>query len=397
MRSSLKSTRRPPEPASPCSTPKASRWTASNSAAKARRNSPSALAIRGSGLGGQCGFRQSPGAAGRAAAMVAAGRGRRIVEMLGQRRRRPLGPRARRARPSRFLANDRTLRPRNRRSQEARRRGPPHPLAKPAGPRAERADHGCRCGFARQGGRGRRRHEDRCQGESPQAWTQRIARLAPEGSSPAAWRYACTLQALAAAGANRRSRDRSCIAPCASVWAIFARRGPRSISCRMRPSSGGPARTTAQRQLELWDRLGREVLNAGARADFELYQQAVMQTSFGDPPEHSGPISWELARDAMLLFYVEHRETRFDPHGESRHVLAGRRPAGRRLACRPATRPIAAMVQCPPAGKGAEEAAWWRSTLPRGDSAAESGGDATSSRNCSPPWKASNMPTRPGS
>ena len=36
------------------------------------------------------------------------------------------------------------------------------------------------------------------QGESPQAWTERIARMAPEGSSPAAWRYACTLQALAA-------------------------------------------------------------------------------------------------------------------------------------------------------------------------------------------------------
>ena len=66
---------------------------------------------REAALAGQLRFRESPGAAGRAAAMAAAGRGRRIVEMLGQRRRRPLGPRARRARPSRVLANDRALRP----------------------------------------------------------------------------------------------------------------------------------------------------------------------------------------------------------------------------------------------------------------------------------------------
>ena len=43
------------------------------------------------------------------------------------------------------------------------------------------------------------------------------------------------------------------------------------------------------------------------QADFELYQQAFMETSLGEPPERSGPISWELARDALLLFYVEHR------------------------------------------------------------------------------------------
>ncbi len=33
-----------------------------------------------------------------------------------------------------------------------------------------------------------------------------------------------------------------------------------------------------------------------------------MQASFNDPPDHGGPISWELARDATMLFYVRHRE-----------------------------------------------------------------------------------------
>ena len=33
-----------------------------------------------------------------------------------------------------------------------------------------------------------------------------------------------------------------------------------------------------------------------------------MQTSFSDPAERSGPISAELARDALLLFYAAHRE-----------------------------------------------------------------------------------------
>ncbi len=62
----------------------------------------------------------------------------------------------------------------------------------------------------------------------------------------------------------------------------------------------------ARRQVELWERLGREVLDT--RADFEHYQQALMQTSIADPLERSGPISWELARDALTLFYVQHRE-----------------------------------------------------------------------------------------
>jgi len=62
-----------------------------------------------------------------------------------------------------------------------------------------------------------------------------------------------------------------------------------------------------QRQLELWDRLGRQVLTAGTTADFEQFLRAYMQTPFGDAPERSGPVSWDLARDAMFLFYADHR------------------------------------------------------------------------------------------
>ena len=80
------------------------------------------------------------------------------------------------------------------------------------------------------------------QGETPQAWTQRIDGMAPAGSSPGAWRYACTLQALAAA-AQPDAAESLLFSPCASVWAIFARCAPRSISCKMRHSSGGPAKT----------------------------------------------------------------------------------------------------------------------------------------------------------
>ena len=36
------------------------------------------------------------------------------------------------------------------------------------------------------------------QSETPQAWARRIDRLAPAGSSLEAWRYVCTLKALAA-------------------------------------------------------------------------------------------------------------------------------------------------------------------------------------------------------
>jgi hypothetical protein len=172
--------------------------------------------------------------------------------------------------------------------------------------------------------------------ESPAEWTARIARLAPAGCSPVAWRYACTLRALsgriypdhAEALLYRAVRERlnELNSPSPPAPLPKGEGGNKPLPPAPLPKGEGslafPAKIrllqeaalvwrtrqdSAQRQLELWDRLGREVLNAGSRADFELYQQALMQTSLGDPPERSGPISWELARDAMVLFYVSHR------------------------------------------------------------------------------------------
>ena len=65
----------------------------------------------------------------------------------------------------------------------------------------------------------------------------------------------------------------------------------------------------ARRQLELWERLGREVVNGGSRADFELYQQALVQASLGDLPDRSGPVSWDLARDATILYFADRRQS----------------------------------------------------------------------------------------
>ena len=144
------------------------------------------------------------------------------------------------------------------------------------------------------------------QGESLQAWSLRIASLAPAGSSPAAWRYACTLQALTApiqidaaepllyrAVSDRLSELRSTRAKidllqdAALIW-------------RSREDF-------ARRQLELWEPLGREVLNAGTEADFEFFGQALVQASLGDLPDRSGPVSWDLARDATISYFAEHR------------------------------------------------------------------------------------------
>ena len=54
------------------------------------------------------------------------------------------------------------------------------------------------------------------QGETPQAWTQRIDRLAPRAHRPLGMARACTLQALVARGQPTRS-IRCCCAPFASV------------------------------------------------------------------------------------------------------------------------------------------------------------------------------------
>jgi outer membrane protein assembly factor BamB len=143
-------------------------------------------------------------------------------------------------------------------------------------------------------------------GESPQAWVDRIARLKPEGASPTAWRYACTLRALAAplsgdAGESllyRAIRERLSELP--TFQAKIALLQDAALLWRSR-------RDSVERQLALWEQLGREVLNAGSGADFDHYRQAAAEVSLGDPPDRYGSISWELARDAVILFYVEHR------------------------------------------------------------------------------------------
>jgi outer membrane protein assembly factor BamB len=143
------------------------------------------------------------------------------------------------------------------------------------------------------------------QNESPQAWWQRIAPLAPAGCAPSAWRYACTLQALAAAVSSdaaqailqRSLRER-----------LGDLRSTRAKIDLLQDAAlvGRPRQDATQQQLELWERLGREVVNADGPDDFDLYRRALMQASLGDPPERSGPINWELARDALILFHDAH-------------------------------------------------------------------------------------------
>jgi hypothetical protein len=148
-------------------------------------------------------------------------------------------------------------------------------------------------------------------GESVQAWMERIAGLRPAGASLLAWRYACTLKALAAPLASD-------VAESLLLRAVRERlselRDPR-IKIELLQDAAllwRSRRDSAERLLELWDQLGREVLNAGSGADFDRYQHAAAHASIPDPPERYGSISWELARDALLLYYVEHRTEELD-------------------------------------------------------------------------------------
>ena len=185
------------------------------------------------------------------------------------------------------------------------------------------------------------------QGESPQAWTQRIARLAPAGPSPAAWRYACTLQALAAAGAIRRGRV-------AAARAVRERLGElRSTQAKIdllqdaalvwrsrleqRPTAVGALGPAWPRTAQC-RRPGRfRALPAGPHADFPRRSARTQRPHLlGACPRCHDPVLRRTPRGGS------------DPHGESRRLLAGQRPAGRRLARGPATRPVAAMVECSP-------------------------------------------------
>ncbi len=122
-----------------------------------------------------------------------------------------------------------------------------------------------------------------------------------------AWRYACTLQALAAL--VQPDAAQALLHRAVREYLNDLRSTRAKIDLLQDAALVWPTRLDrCQRQLEHWERLGREVLNAGGRAEFGLYQQAFMETSLSDPPERSGPISWELARDATILFFAERRE-----------------------------------------------------------------------------------------
>ena len=143
--------------------------------------------------------------------------------------------------------------------------------------------------------------------ESPAEWTARIAALAPAGCAPADWRFACTLRALS--GRIRCEHAEALLSR--AVSERIDSRVPFQAKIRFLQDAALLWRgwhDDARTQLQLWDRLGRQVLDAGTPAEFELYRQALMETALDDPPERSGPISWELARDATMMFYTGHRE-----------------------------------------------------------------------------------------
>jgi outer membrane protein assembly factor BamB len=148
-------------------------------------------------------------------------------------------------------------------------------------------------------------------GESAQAWTDRIAKLKPAGASPSAWRYACVLQALAAPLASDAAESllfRAVREQLSELRTLQAKINLLHDAALLWRSH----RDSAERLLGMWDQLGREVLNAGSEADFSLFQHAAADASFGDPPERYGAISPDLARDAEILFYLEHRSAEQD-------------------------------------------------------------------------------------
>ena len=142
--------------------------------------------------------------------------------------------------------------------------------------------------------------------ESPEAWTARVARLKPSDASPSAWRFACTLHAVtgrinadqAEALVHRAVRENLDELPSLQAKINFLHDA--ALIWRFYQDS-------ANRQLALWNRLGREVITTGTAADLEHYQRANMETSLNDPPERSGPIAWPLVYDAICMFYTVHR------------------------------------------------------------------------------------------
>ena len=337
-RSSPKSTRRRPAPASPCSTPKASRWTASNSAAKATRRSPSALAVRRSRSGwSNFDFANRPvplaGPRQWLRLVVAGGSSKCWISGDGVHWGRALDGRDRSGSWQSIALYAREAGDRKQSGQC----GPPHPPAKPAGPRAERAHRGRRRGFARQGGRGRRRHEDRPRriapgldaAHRPPGPRGLFARgLALRLHAPGPGRAGATRRGRIAAVSRRaRAAERSC-----------PRRRPRSISCKTRPSSGDPARTAASGSWSFGTGSAAKCSMPATAADFELYQQALMQTSLRRSARTQRPHLLGACPRCHAVVLCRAPRRGLDPHGAAHHLLAGQRPAGRRLARRPATR-----------------------------------------------------------
>jgi outer membrane protein assembly factor BamB len=138
-------------------------------------------------------------------------------------------------------------------------------------------------------------------GESIEAWTTRIAGLAPAGCLPAEWRTACTLQVLAGpvqADAATVLLDRAVAERLTSLPTLQARLSllrDAALIDRGRPED-------VARQAEYWEQLGRSLLQTGSEAEFQHYQKARLESSGG-----GGLMSASLNNESLLLLYADHR------------------------------------------------------------------------------------------
>jgi len=147
--------------------------------------------------------------------------------------------------------------------------------------------------------------------ETPPIWLDRVMKLMPAGYEAADWHYACVMQALANAINVEYSQvllDAVLDVRLASLPGL-----PEQIKLlddaalinRNRPDD-------ALHQIDLWERLGRQVIYDGNSADLSRFMQAYMEASLVGALPRTGPVSRIFASDVMLLLHAENRTAELD-------------------------------------------------------------------------------------
>lgn len=132
-------------------------------------------------------------------------------------------------------------------------------------------------------------------------WLKRVKESRPASADAVAWRMACAVETLATNPGHELTQT------LVEQLLDDGMKQSKSLEARLRLLQDAAmvwdarSREDALHYARYWERLGRSLLVDGSSADLDLVRRSYMAASLGTQDRPPEPVSWELARDRLLV------------------------------------------------------------------------------------------------